>query len=296
MEHASFFERVVSGGYSTADSAWHCAAAIPRSALARWVPCISELDGVGPAVMERELPRGEISVFVDLASERRLLDPRAMHGRRLAGAAWVSGPHYRSILTSTAARSWFCSAQLTPEGAYRILRVSPGELVNRVVPLDEVLGACAQQMVAQLLDAQHREQRLEILGSFLITRALGRERWDPVVSHVLGRINHGPPAINVASLAQEVGWSRKHLHRRLTDFTGLGPSRWRQIQRFRAALIMLSEGSAVGLAHVAHALDYTDQAHFSREFRELADMTPTEYLHSRAFNLDWGYARVDRSH
>jgi AraC-like DNA-binding protein len=293
MDPSILFARVISGEYSTAGTAWRCTAALLRSPFAQWLAAVSEVNGVGQPFVEKELPRGEISIFIDLAADRRMLDRRGE--RRLGGTAWVSGPHFRPIVTASGRRSWLCFAELTTEGAYRALEISPSELLDCVVPLEDVLGVEARQLTAQVQEAAGARQRLELLAALLVGRAAGRAGWDPVVDHALHRINSLARAPSVESLAREVGWSRKHLHRRLVQLTGFGPSRWLQLTRFRASLLMLHQQSTPSLAHVAHTLEYADQAHFSREFRELADMTPTEYLRSRAFNLDWGYARLDTS-
>jgi AraC-like DNA-binding protein len=294
MDPSILFARVVSGEHSTAGTAWRCMAALLRSPFAQWVAAVSEVEGVGPPFVEKELPRGEISIFIDLADDRRVLDPSGR--RRLGGTAWVSGPHVRPIVTASGRRSWLCFAELTAEGAYRVLGISPSELLDCVVPLEDVLGVEARRLTAQVQEAAGARQRLELLAGFLVARAAGRAGWDPVVDYALRRLNGMARAPSVESLAREVGWSRKHLHRRLVQLTGFGAGRWLQLTRFRASLLMLHQQSMPSLAHVAHALEYADQAHFSREFRELADMTPTEYLRSRALNLDWGYARLDMSH
>jgi AraC-like DNA-binding protein len=79
----------------------------------------------------------------------------------------------------------------------------------------------------------------------------------------------------VASIAREVGWSRKHLARRFADEVGLGPKSVSRIVRFNRAIAASRSGS--GWAGIAADCGYADQAHMVREFRELAGNSPVSW-------------------
>ncbi|TIT57815.1 MAG: helix-turn-helix transcriptional regulator, partial [Mesorhizobium sp.] len=78
----------------------------------------------------------------------------------------------------------------------------------------------------------------------------------------------------IASLAEQLGWSRKHLADKFSDATGIGPKTLSRIVRFNRAL-RLSRELTTDWADVAADCGYADQAHLVREFRELAGETPT---------------------
>jgi len=71
---------------------------------------------------------------------------------------------------------------------------------------------------------------------------------------------------------------------------GLALKHYFRIKRFTAVLQRLASGNAETLADVAASAGYSDQSHLSREFRDLAGITPTQYrprgpdsvLHHRA--------------
>ncbi|MEY9863982.1 transcriptional regulator GlxA family with amidase domain [Catenulispora sp. GAS73] len=86
-----------------------------------------------------------------------------------------------------------------------------------------------------------------------------------------------PP--HVPALADAVGLSERQLRRRFTEAVGYGPKTLHGILRFQHAL-RLGRAAPNSLADVAYQAGYADQAHFTREVRRLAGLTPTELLGS----------------
>ena len=90
---------------------------------------------------------------------------------------------------------------------------------------------------------------------------------DPLGPRVLALASAGAP---VAVMADRLGLSTRQLHRRCLPVFGYGPRRLSRVLRLQRAL------AAPGpLADVAHACGYADQAHLSREVRDLTGITPT---------------------
>ena len=89
------------------------------------------------------------------------------------------------------------------------------------------------------------------------------------------RLLNSDGAVPVASLAEEVGWSRRHLAARFREHVGLPPKALARILRFERAAERLRRGA--DLADAALDSGYYDQAHFNRDFRAFAGLTPTEY-------------------
>ena len=78
----------------------------------------------------------------------------------------------------------------------------------------------------------------------------------------------------IASLAERIGRSRRHLATRFREQVGLPPKTVARIFRFRRALELLGSGS--GFADVAYECGYFDQAHLNRDFRQFAGTSPGE--------------------
>lgn len=76
----------------------------------------------------------------------------------------------------------------------------------------------------------------------------------------------------VSAMADQLGLGTRQLHRRCLALFGYGPRRLSRVLRLARALRHAQTGLPLGQA--AHTCGYADQAHLSREARELAGTTP----------------------
>jgi AraC-like DNA-binding protein len=296
MDTAVLLFETRAGRLTTADGAWQFAMKVPRPPLDRWIGKLWELDGGCAPARERELPRGDISLIVNLEGRHAVVDainPRLEH---VFNDAWVTGLQERAFLTASGGRAWLCGARLTVEGAYRLFGVAPRELANTIVDLDALHGAAARTLVDAIRNAPSADRRLTLLSEYVAEHATRPCKWNDAVEWALERIAATRGCVSVQSLAREIGWSREHLHRRFVNQVGLGPKTCAQLARFHATLLTLEHHTDDGLAAAAQRLGYFDQAHLAREFRTIAGTTITDYRRGRQFGTDYGFARESRSH
>jgi AraC-like DNA-binding protein len=86
-------------------------------------------------------------------------------------------------------------------------------------------------------------------------------------------------AVPVRSLAEEVGWSVRHLENRFREQIGLGPKVAARVLRLQRARRLLAQGR--GQAETAAICGFYDQAHLSGEFRAMTGCTPREFTMAR---------------
>ena len=160
----------------------------------------------------------------------------------------------------------------TPLGAWRFFRMPMTELTDRMVPLDDVLGAEGTALRETLGNAPGWERRFDIAEAFILQRLADADAPSPEIAWAFDRIAATGGQARVASIAQGIGWSRKHLARRFADEVGLGPKSVSRIVRLNRAIAAARGGSR--WAGIAADCGYADQAHMVREFRELAGTSP----------------------
>ncbi|MFI6564656.1 helix-turn-helix domain-containing protein [Streptomyces sp. NPDC050534] len=86
-------------------------------------------------------------------------------------------------------------------------------------------------------------------------------------------------SVPVRLLAEEVGWSVRHLENRFREQIGLGPKVAARVLRLQRARRLLAQGR--GQAETAAICGFYDQAHLSGEFRAMTGCTPREFTMAR---------------
>jgi AraC-like DNA-binding protein len=227
-------------------------------------------------VRRREVPVSLIPLIVSFGPSWRLVDPyepaRSQHR-----VSFVAGLHTIPALVEHAGESAGMQIDLTPLGAHMLLGVAMDSLANRVVELDDVAGRFASDLVGRLVDAPDRDARFDLLDKRIAGRLLGARPTSPAVAWAWRRLNETHGAVAIGSLADELGWSRKRLITRFSEQIGLPPKAVARVLRFERVASILASDEPERRVDVAYDGGYYDQAHFNRDFRALAGVTPSQY-------------------
>ncbi len=92
--------------------------------------------------------------------------------------------------------------------------------------------------------------------------------------------NMGNSALTIEMLAQQVGISRVHLHRKLKELTNQTTSDFIRNTRLAQAAKLLSEGKQ-SIGEVAALVGFENPANFATAFRKLYGVSPREYMNSQ---------------
>ncbi len=181
---------------------------------------------------------------------------------------------------------------LSPLGAKALLGVPAGELAQRDMPADDVLGPLAREIQDRLRCAASWNERFAILDRALLARLARADEDAGVsteVSYAWRHLLRTGGTASVRALAAETGWSDRHLRARFRAETGLAPKAAARIIRFDRARRAIDRraraGQPLGLADVAASCGYFDQAHLNREFGMIAGCSPTRWLAEEFRNI-----------
>lgn len=191
----------------------------------------------------------------------------------------VSGLHTAPAEIRHHGRQAGIQLALTPAGARALLGAPLGALAAEIAELDAVTPSLAD-LPERLHDSLTWPERLRLVEERLLTLLATNETSQvrAEVGRALGRLTRG---IGVAEVADEVGFSRRHLGSLFRAEIGVSPKEYHRLARFersRDRLVRQHRAGAGSLAEVAVESGYADQAHLSREWSVLAGCTPTIWL------------------
>jgi AraC-like DNA-binding protein len=235
------------------------------------------LDGFGPGT-HQGLPSGSLTMVLTLGPPVDLVmlpDPALPP---MSYDALVGGLHAVPVTIAYEQSQRGVQIDLTPFGARALFGVPASELGSTVVSLDALLGRRADEWLERLRAAPSWAARFAVLDDVLVGALIDAPPLSPEVVRAWDCLVASGGGIEVAALASEVGWSRRHLAHRFQQEFGLSPKVAGRVLRFDRARHLLGRPPRPGLAAVAAACGYYDQAHLTREFRDFAGMSPTAWL------------------
>jgi AraC-like DNA-binding protein len=149
------------------------------------------------------------------------------------------------------------------------------------VSLDDVLGTSVHRLQAELHDARTWEARFAVLDREIASRLHTGPSLPREISWAWEQLTGTAGQAKVQGLSKKIGWGERHFARQFNHHIGMTPKVFARVLRFGQAVRQLTREGEARLADVALDCGYYDQAHFTRDFREFAGVTPTELLASR---------------
>lgn len=234
-----------------------------------------------PAVLTRlQVPHPGVVIVVNLAAPYDVLDPRAPNaGRGLD--SFVAGVHESYVHVASLGDAACVQLNLSPLGCWRLFGVAQREVANRAVALDLLAGRDTSRLAMQMHEAKSWDERFVHFDNFLIARLARGRVIAPTVDAAWKALCGVHGNIAISALARSLRCSRKHLAERFQEQVGVTPKTLARILRFERVVGQIVESGGRRLSQHAHESGYFDHAHFDRDFRDFAGMSPSAYLAMR---------------
>jgi AraC-like DNA-binding protein len=214
-----------------------------------------------------------------------------------AGDAWFghplprvlfSGPRSRPLVTRHTGRMQALTVALYPQAVHALTGIDIALHIDRFTPLDELLPAPWQALSREVLAAAGDDERVALIEQFL------EPRWLACSQGAADGVDDGMQdwvrRFNAQMRALAADRSARHLERSIKDSAGQPLRRLRRLQRlersFLAARAQLQAGT-LSWAGIAADGGFADQAHLSREMREITGDSPRDW--ARKLEDDEGY-------
>lgn len=192
----------------------------------------------------------------------------------------VAGPATRTHVVQVPAGTTVVGIRFRPGAARALFGCDASELRDADPELRAVCGASASVLESELAVPSTDAMRaaLERWARGRLGKRLGREALSLRAADALVADHR----LSVDALGAMLGWSPRRLHREMTGTCGYGPKTLQRILRLQWTLRLARQRALAHrwptLAMLALDAGYADQAHMTREFRDLTGFTPRELL------------------
>ncbi len=246
-----------------------------HEALAPYVAALQPYDVVGEPGVHIGMPSTNLTLVLTVDEP---LDVGWADAPASRGTFWgnLAGLHTAPAAIHHGERQRGVYLDLTPAGARALFGTPGGALGGELTDLADV-APDLRHLPEQLAETP-AEHWGEVVARAL-TAALAR-RDEPAargeVGHALAALTRGE---QVAQVADDVGYSRRHLGDLVRAETGVSPAAYRRLARFelsRPHVVAALRGDGT-LADAAARSGYADQAHLTRAWSSLAGVSPTEW-------------------
>ncbi len=246
-------------------------------------------------VYDRRMPAGAVPMIIGFGASMRSAGP-GTRGAAKFEQAFVAGLHDTHTTSEWSGRSRGVQVNMTPIGAHLLLGLPMDSITDRVVALDDVFGAAGRDLVERLQHATSWGARFDAVDAVLTERmAKSRVRPTEGAAWAWQRLNATQGRTNIASLASDLGCSRKHLVAQFREQIGLPPKMVARILRFTRARALAESPAPASWTEIAQRAGYYDQAHLIRDFTEFAGISPGAYRPGRTPDGRLADPRLDAS-
>jgi AraC-like DNA-binding protein len=185
-----------------------------------------------------------------------------------AGQLMVAGPATVAMQVPAAPGHGSCGVRFRVGAAGAALGVPADSLRDQSVPLATLWGAEGRRLSDAVSDASDPTAALRLLMGGL---AEPREPLDRAARRAavlaVGRPFH--------EVSRELGFSERHLRRRMERAVGYGPRTLGRVIRLQRFFQACERCRSASLAELAAEAGYADQAHLARDCRRLTGRTPS---------------------
>ena len=241
----------------------------PPPVLADHVEClwVHRIGDGGDTYHQPVLPDGRVDVVV------------------VGDQALLAGPASRPTTVHLVPGTLTVGVRFRPGAAPSLVGTSAADLRDRDLALDDVWGRAGAALADRSLAADGWRDRLAVVVDGLAGRLDRARPLDPVGLGIAGELAE-QPGRPLAVVAGDVGLSERQLRRRVEDAVGYPPRLLARILRFQRFLqAARAAGTDRELARLAAEAGYADQAHLTRDSRQLSGFPPATLLDREAARL-----------
>ena len=249
----------------------------PHPKLREHIKCLWMLDrDYGNSLHDHEQLWADAHTELIFTSGQRYL--RKVRGRAVAlPASFVVGPFQNELQLFCKGRIRLVAARFWPWGFHSLSRVPMADLKNTVRSCRLALGNASESVARSVAEghsldaslAKLEQALLELFASAQERKLLSR----PIAIDILEERG----VTRIGEVLQKHPIPARRLQRVFLEEIGVTPKVFSRIVRFNHAKSIIERNPEVDLLKLAYECGYSDQPHFTRNFREMFGITPADF-------------------
>lgn len=189
---------------------------------------------------------------------------------------FVIFPFKQQLLLYSDGFTGLAAVRFQPWAIHKFINEPIGSLMGKIIGANELLGKDAMLLNRQL-NGQSREGKVHTLANYLTARVQAFQDKEIASQPIAQEITALKGMVNVKELAEKFNKNQRRIERFFISEIGISAKLFARIIRFNNARELLAQNPKAQLAGVAYQMGYADQAHFSKNFKELFGITPAEF-------------------
>jgi len=274
---------------------WECVEGIPVDSLKSWVRSYSGYSETTTQVVHRlEVAKSQVVVVIGFGDKLQLM-ATTDRTTNVSCQAFAVSLQSSPLLVKHNGVQRCIEIELLPWVANELFNGAFIDSDEGVIDLVDVWGHNVLLLTEQLSELDHWQQRFSLIDRFLSQRASeARYATRTEIKWAWQQLESSGGCLPIQQLARTLGWSDRHLASSFRRHIGITPKAGARRIRFVHAYQQLMSVSAPNLNNIAISSGYSDQSHFTREFRLFSGCTPTQYQQACFQNLPGTPASVLR--
>ena len=212
---------------------------------------------------------------LDEALEQRVVAHPTFHVAFEDGNVQLYGPQTQLFCRETSGRGQVLGVKMWPGLGARLVK-TPTAWQNRRGDLEHGSTTASQVLERAWLETSLLQDQVSAVMEWAEAHlSAPLTRGEALAKEACHRAASVPELTTVSELASLCGVNVRGLQRVFRDCVGVSPKWVVRCYRMHEALDWLARDPS--LAELAFALEYSDQAHFSRDFKRIVGQTPAAY-------------------
>ncbi|MEY8569564.1 MULTISPECIES: helix-turn-helix domain-containing protein [Brevibacterium] len=228
-----------------------------------------------PAGTHLGLPSGTLTFIVSI--DEPLCQVDAVTGSREHFDVLLAGLHLRSTLIAHPGAMSGIQINFSPSAPRAFFGIPAAEFAHHSVDVARISRPLAAELHERVNLETEWSARFAAIDDVLMRTLDDTNRPRTEVADAWHRIVGSRGGLPVAVVAEDVGWSRRHLGSQFRSEFGIGPKDAARIVRFDRARRLIPAGRG-SMAEIAVSCGYADQAHLNRDFQDFVGLSPSRWL------------------